>query len=151
MHVPLDYNIHFNNVLVCIYFKLFSLFSSSIHILARSTGEILKVSVNAPCNNEYCTFYKGADARLEFSFKLRKRIKHITNKKKHSYIFLIGKKAHKIRAKVVATIGTVDHDFALPNHDVCQQLGCPIQADVPYSYHNSMFVSQTYPSVCDRH
>ncbi|CAF1026100.1 unnamed protein product [Rotaria magnacalcarata] len=94
----------------------------------RSTGEILKVSVNAPCTKEYCTFYKGVDARLEFSFKLRK-------------------KAHKIRAKVVATIGTVDHDFALPNHDVCQQLGCPIQADVAYSYHNSMFVSQTYPSV----
>lgn len=48
----------------------------------------------------------------------------------------------------MATIGTVDHDFVLPNHDVCQQLGCPLQPDVPYSYHNSMFVSPTYPSVC---
>lgn len=47
----------------------------------------------------------------------------------------------------MATIGTVDHDFALPNHDVCQQLGCPLNADVPYSYYNSMFVSPTYPSV----
>ncbi|CAF1133441.1 unnamed protein product [Rotaria sp. Silwood1] len=94
----------------------------------RSTGEIVKASVNAPCGNEYCTFYKGTDARLEFTFKLRK-------------------KAHKVRAKVMATIGTVDHDFALPNHDVCQQLGCPLQADTAYSYHNSMFVSPTYPSV----
>ena len=60
------------------------------------------------------------------------------------------KKAHKVRAKVVATIGTIDHDFALPNPDVCQQLGCPLKNGVPYTYHNSMFVSQTYPSVCLR-
>ncbi|UJR21887.1 hypothetical protein I4U23_024959 [Adineta vaga] len=95
---------------------------------SRRTGEIVKASVNAPCGKEYCTFYKGTDARLEFTFTLRK-------------------KAHKIRAKVVATIGTIDHDFVLPNHDVCQLLGCPLQNNVPYSYHNSMFVSPTYPSV----
>ena len=59
----------------------------------------------------------------------------------------LGKQAHKVRAKVMATIGTVDHDFVLPNHDVCQQLGCPLKPGVPYSYHNSMFVSPTYPSV----
>jgi hypothetical protein len=47
----------------------------------------------------------------------------------------------------MATIGTVDHDFILPNHDVCKQLGCPLQTNIPYSYHNSMFVSPTYPSV----
>lgn len=47
----------------------------------------------------------------------------------------------------MATIGTVDHDFVLPNHDVCQQLGCPLKPGVPYAYHNSMFVSPTYPSV----
>ena len=50
----------------------------------------------------------------------------------------------------MATIGTVDHDFVLPNHDVCKQLGCPLQINTPYSYHNSMFVSPTYPSVCKR-
>jgi len=58
------------------------------------------------------------------------------------------KKAHKVRAKVVATIGTIDHDFALPNPDVCQQLGCPLKNGAPYVYHNSMYVSPTYPSVC---
>ena len=58
------------------------------------------------------------------------------------------KKAHKVRAKVVATIGTIDHDFALPNPDVCQQLGCPLKAGAPYTYYNSMYVSPTYPSVC---
>jgi len=42
-------------------------------ILAASAGEILKVSVNAPCTQEYCTFYKGTDARLEFTFTLSKR------------------------------------------------------------------------------
>jgi len=62
--------------------------------------------------------------------------------------FFKEKKAHKVRAKVVATIGTIDHDFALPNPDVCQQLGCPLKNDVPYTYHNSMYVSETYPSVC---
>ncbi|CAF1482214.1 unnamed protein product [Adineta steineri] len=96
---------------------------------SRRTGEVLKASVNAPCGKEYCTFYKGTDARLEFTFKLRK-------------------KAHKVRAKVTATIGTIDHDFVLPNHDVCQLLGgCPLKIDHLYSYHNSMFVSPTYPSV----
>ena len=44
-------------------------------ILARSTGEILSVSVNAPCSDGYCTFYKGTEARLEFKFKLRMIIK----------------------------------------------------------------------------
>ncbi len=58
------------------------------------------------------------------------------------------KKAHKVRAKVVAKIGTIDHDFALPNPDVCQQLGCPLKNGAPYVYHNSMYVSPTYPSVC---
>ena len=53
----------------------------------------------------------------------------------------------KVRAKVVATIGTVDHDFVLPNHDVCALLGCPLQPNKSYTYKNSMFVSQTYPSV----
>lgn len=48
----------------------------------------------------------------------------------------------------MATIGTIDHDFVLPNHDICQQLGCPLKPNVPYAYHNSMFVSPTYPSVC---
>jgi hypothetical protein len=48
----------------------------------------------------------------------------------------------------MATIGTVDHDFVLPNHDVCKQLGCPLKNNVPYSYYNSIFVSPTYPSVC---
>ncbi|CAF0896150.1 unnamed protein product [Adineta steineri] len=93
-----------------------------------SAGRILKVSVNAPCTKEYCTFYKGTDARLEFTFNLKK-------------------KAHKVRAKVVATIGTIDHDFALPNSDVCGQLSCPLTNNVPYTYHNSMYVSPTYPSV----
>lgn len=37
-----------------------------------SSGEIVKVTVNAPCSSEYCTFYKGTDARLEFTFKLSK-------------------------------------------------------------------------------
>ena len=37
-------------------------------------GEITKASVNAPCTKEYCTFYKGADARLEFTFLLSKKI-----------------------------------------------------------------------------
>ena len=54
------------------------LFSSSnyyfLNDIASSAGEILKVSVNAPCTKEYCTFYKGADARLEFTFKLSKII-----------------------------------------------------------------------------
>jgi hypothetical protein len=95
---------------------------------ASSVGEITKASVNAPCTKEYCTFYKGTDARLEFTFLLKK-------------------KAHKVRAKVVATIGTIDHDFALPNPDVCQQLGCPLKNAFPYTYHNSMYVSPTYPSV----
>ncbi|CAF0750742.1 unnamed protein product [Adineta ricciae] len=94
----------------------------------RRAGEVLSASVNAPCSSEYCTFYKGTDARLEFQFTLRK-------------------KAMKVRAKVVATIGTVDHDFVLPNHDVCALLGCPLQPNKPYTYKNSMFVSQTYPSV----
>ncbi|CAF2849852.1 unnamed protein product [Rotaria sp. Silwood2] len=93
-----------------------------------SSGEVIKVSVNAPCTEEYCTFYKGTDARLEFTFNLKK-------------------KAHKVRAKVVATIGTIDHDFALPNSDVCEQLGCPIKNGVEYTYQNSMYVSPTYPSV----
>jgi hypothetical protein len=49
----------------------------------------------------------------------------------------------------MATIGTVDHDFLLPNHDVCKILGgCPLKNAFPYSYYNSMFVSPTYPSVC---
>lgn len=43
-------------------------------IIARSVGEIIKATVNAPCSNEYCTFYKGSDARLEFTFKLRKMV-----------------------------------------------------------------------------
>ncbi|CAF0834005.1 unnamed protein product [Rotaria sp. Silwood1] len=93
-----------------------------------SSGDVIKVSVNAPCTEEYCTFYKDTDARLEFTFNLKK-------------------KAHKVRAKVVATIGTIDHDFALPNSDVCEQLGCPIKNGVQYTYYNSMFVSPTYPSV----
>jgi len=41
-------------------------------IIASRTGEILKASVNAPCSNGYCTFYKDTDARLGFTFKLRK-------------------------------------------------------------------------------
>ena len=122
------------------YFTIFVLFTLILTTFAAtlqapfkqcsppSAGEVLRVSVNAPCTEEYCTFYKGADARLEFSFNLKK-------------------KAHKVRAKVVATIGTIDHDFALPNSDVCQQLGCPIKNGVPYTYYNSMFVSPTYPSV----
>ncbi|CAF1235490.1 unnamed protein product [Rotaria sordida] len=93
-----------------------------------SSSEVIKVSVNAPCTEEYCTFYKGTDARLEFVFNLKK-------------------KSHKVRAKVVATIGTIDHDFALPNSDVCQQLGCPLKNGVQYTYYNSMYVSPTYPSV----
>jgi hypothetical protein len=48
----------------------------------------------------------------------------------------------------MATIGTVDHDFALPKHDVCKQLGCPLKNGTPYVYSNNMFVSPTYPSVC---
>jgi hypothetical protein len=38
--------------------------------IARSAGEILSVSVNTPCVNDYCTFYKGTDARIEFTFTL---------------------------------------------------------------------------------
>jgi hypothetical protein len=48
----------------------------------------------------------------------------------------------------MATIGTVDHEFFLPNHDVCKILGCPLKIGVSYSYYNSIFVSPTYPSVC---
>jgi hypothetical protein len=118
--------------------------------IASSVGEIIKASVNAPCTQEYCTFYKGKDAHLEFVFTLSKILKKQINwKKKHKflYFFLTEKKAHKVRAKVVATIGTIDHDFALPNPDVCQQLVCPLKSGVHYKYHNSMFVSRTYPSV----
>lgn len=117
--------------------------------IASSAGDITKASVNAPCTKEYCTFYKGSDARLEFTFTLSKST--IDRKNKHIsrvVFFFEEKKAHKVRAKVVATIGTIDHDFALPNPDVCQQLGCPLKNGVPYTYHNSMFVSPTYPSVC---
>ena len=39
-----------------------------------SAGEIVKVSVNTPCTPEYCTFYKGSNARLEFTFTLSKII-----------------------------------------------------------------------------
>ncbi len=114
-------------------------------------GEILKASVNAPCTKEYCTFYKGTDARLEFTFNLSKITKTFNwceYKQKKFFFFSKEKKAHKVRAKVVATIGTIDHDFALPNPDVCQQLGCPLKNAFPYTYHNSMYVSPTYPSVC---
>ncbi len=48
----------------------------------------------------------------------------------------------------MARVGTIDHEFALPKHDVCTQLDCPLKNGVPYSYHNTMFVSPTYPSVC---
>ena len=47
----------------------FSFYSIGI---AASAGDITKVSVNAPCTKEYCTFYKGTDARLEFTFTLSK-------------------------------------------------------------------------------
>ena len=40
--------------------------------IAASAGDITKASVNAPCTKEYCTFYKGTDARLEFTFTLSK-------------------------------------------------------------------------------
>jgi hypothetical protein len=40
--------------------------------LARSAGQIIKAAVNAPCGNDYCTFYKGTEARLEFTFTLSK-------------------------------------------------------------------------------
>ena len=109
---------------------------------------MIKATVNAPCANDYCTFYKGTDARLEFTFTLRKQMMKNCSIKFFLSLSLIGKQAHKVRAKVMATIGTVDHDFVLPNHDVCQQLGCPLKPGVPYAYHNSMFVSPTYPSVC---
>lgn len=114
--------------------------------LARSAGEIIQASVNAPCTQDYCTFYKGTNARLEFTFVLSKIIRLRVLKKEES-LFSIEKKAHKVRAKVMATIGTIDHDFVLPNHDVCKQLGCPLKNDFQYSYQNSMLVSPTYPSV----
>ncbi len=72
----LNYNHHLNNAHVCK--KNVFLFSSSNYYLlneiASSAGEILKASVNAPCTKEYCTFYKGADARIEFTFNLSKII-----------------------------------------------------------------------------
>jgi hypothetical protein len=52
----------------------------------RSAGQILKASVNAPCENDYCTFYKGDNARLEFTFTLRKLI--IMENKMNYLIFL---------------------------------------------------------------
>jgi hypothetical protein len=51
--------------------------------IASSVGEITKASVNAPCTKEYCTFYKGTDARLEFTFLLSK----IIQIKKNTRIF----------------------------------------------------------------
>jgi hypothetical protein len=132
---------------VYILIKNKSYFILSLILLARSAGEILHASVNAPCINDYCTFYKGNDARIEFTFTLRKIIDNKNNNKTH-LSFLIGKKAQTVRAKVMATVGTVDHDFVLPNHDVCKLLGCPLKNGVPYSYHHSLFVSPTYPSVC---
>ncbi len=53
--------------------------------IASSVGEITKASVNAPCTKEYCTFYKGTDARLEFTFLLSKIIQI---KKKHEFLCL---------------------------------------------------------------
>ncbi|CAF1621786.1 unnamed protein product [Didymodactylos carnosus] len=93
-----------------------------------SVGEIVKVAVNTPCSEKYCTFYKGNDAKLVFDFKLKK-------------------KALRVRAKVMATIGTIDHDFQLPNSDACTLLGCPLAPNFKYTYQNSMYVSPTYPSV----
>jgi len=54
---------------------LFELILKSwLRFLGRSAGQVLKASVNAPCGKEYCTFYKGLDARLEFTFRTRKKI-----------------------------------------------------------------------------
>jgi hypothetical protein len=66
---------------------------------------------------------------------------------KNDLIF-IGKKTQTVRAKILATVGTMDHDFPLSKHDVCKQLRCPLKNGVIYSYQNNMFVSATYPSVC---
>ena len=70
-----------------------------------------------------------------------------TKREEKRSVFRLEKKAHKVRAKVVATIGAVAHDFVLPNHDVCKQLGCPLKNDVQYAYQNSMLIGATYPSV----
>jgi len=95
---------------------------------SMNTGEIHSVRVNAPCSDSYCTFYKGRDALLSFDFTLKKKVL-------------------KVRAKVIATIGTIDHDFQLPNPDACTQLSCPLPPNVKHTYSNSMFVSPIYPSV----
>ncbi|CAF0835011.1 unnamed protein product [Didymodactylos carnosus] len=86
-----------------------------------SVGEIVKVAVNTPCSEKYCTFYKGNDAKLVFDFKLKK-------------------KALRVRAKVMATIGTIDHDFQLPNSDACTLLGCPLAPNFKYTYQNSISI-----------
>ncbi len=60
-----------------IYFSFSNYYYSFFFLIkiASSVGDILKASVNAPCTKEYCTFYKGGDARLEFTFNLSRLIK----------------------------------------------------------------------------
>jgi hypothetical protein len=41
----------------------------------------------------------------------------------------------------------MENEFFLTNHDVCKQLGCPLENDVPYAYNHSMLISSKYPSV----
>jgi hypothetical protein len=75
----LNYQHRLNNVQVCRKRKSpknsYISFLFFFPLIASSVGEILKASVNAPCTKEYCTFYKGTDARLEFTFNLSKIMK----------------------------------------------------------------------------
>jgi hypothetical protein len=59
---------------------------------ASSVGEITKASVNAPCTKEYCTFYKGTDARLEFTFLLSKIIQIKKNTRIFMFVFFLNRK-----------------------------------------------------------
>lgn len=116
-----------------------------ISILARRTGQIFKPVVSAPCKDDYCIFYKNTTAHLYFSFSISKSF--FTLSATEMTFPCLEKKAQKVRAKIVATIGSVDHDFFIPNHDACEQLHCPLKPNTRYSYYHSMFVSPTYPSV----
>jgi len=41
----------------------------------------------------------------------------------------------------------MENEFFLTKHDVCKELGCPLENDVPYAYNHSMLISSKYPSV----
>ena len=131
---------------MCKYFFRYS--SSNYLFLASTISQMGNVSINVPCNDEYCTFHKGMNTSLTFTFNLRKLIEKHQQTEKLLFFRFKERKIHKVRAKVLATIGSFDHNFALPNSNVCQQLKCPHQKSIPYTYHNSMYVSPSYPSVC---